>query len=218
MYNLVIKDLKLSIHFMFLVMPFLFGALMLVPGWIYFIVPLYFCWITVPNVFGQLRVNNDLMMTSMMPVTKQDIVKARITVIAGLELLHIVAAMIFGLITIRLYPDLTYYFYPPNMGFWGLCFVMMAIFNLVFIPMYYRTAYKFGGATIAAIAAAMLFAGIAQWLGIQSPLMSDLFYGTDVQHRVWQTFILIAGIVIFVGFAIIAYRMAIKRFLKVEIQ
>ena len=34
MYNLVMKDFKLGINPWFLAMPFLLGALMLIPGWI----------------------------------------------------------------------------------------------------------------------------------------------------------------------------------------
>ncbi|WP_347835830.1 hypothetical protein [Gracilibacillus sp. JCM 18860] len=42
MYNLVMKDFKLGINPWFLAMPFLLGALMLIPGWIYLLVPQYF--------------------------------------------------------------------------------------------------------------------------------------------------------------------------------
>jgi len=218
MYNLVMKDIKLGVHPLFFAMPLLTGALMLIPGWIYFIVLLYFCWITVPNMFNQFRSQNDLMFTSMMPVTKRDIVRARVTLVAGLELLHIGIAMIFGLVTLRLYPNFDYYFFPPNLGFWGLCFVMLAIFNLIFIPMYYKTAYKIGAAILYSITAAMLFAGIVQWIGIQSPVLSGIFYGTDAHSRGLQTCILIGGIVIFFALTAIAYRIGVKRFLQVEIQ
>ncbi|BBH23001.1 membrane protein [Paenibacillus baekrokdamisoli] len=217
MYNLVMKDLKLGVNPMFFVLPLLMGALMLIPGWLYFLVPLYFCWITIPNMFAGFRTQNDLMFTTMMPVTKKDIVKARITVIVILELLHLVIAMIYGMITIRLYPHLTYYFFAPHMGFWGLCFVMLAIFNIIFIPMYYKTAYKYGGAATASITAAMLFGGVAQWIGIQNSFISDTFNGTGVDNMALQISILIAGIVIFIAFTMIAYRIAVKRFLKVEI-
>lgn len=216
--NLVMKDIKLGVHPMFFIMPFMTGALMLIPGWIYFIVLLYFVWITVPNMFNQFRSQNDLMFTSMMPVTKRDIVKARIIVVAGLEVLHIVIAMGYSLITLRLYPNMNYIFFPPNLGFWGLCFAMLAIFNLVFIPIYYKTAYKIGAALLYSITATMLFAGIAQWLGFQSPMMSDIFYDTDAYSRVLQAYILIAGIVIFIALTAIAYRIGVKRFLQVEIQ
>lgn len=217
MYNLVMKDVRLAVPPFFFLFPFLFGALMLIPGWIYFIVPLYFCWITIPNVFNQFKAQNDLMFTSVMPVSKRDMVKARVAVIVGLELLHIVTAAIFGSISMILYPDITYLFFPPNMGFWGLNLVMLAIFNLIFIPMFYKTAYKFGWALLAAVVAAMLFAGIAQWLGIQSPVVNEIFYGTEAQQVTLQTFILIGGIVIFAAFSMIAYRLAAKRFLRVEV-
>ncbi|WP_268627567.1 ABC-2 transporter permease [Paenibacillus alvei] len=218
MYNLVMKDLKLGVHPMFFIMPLILGALMLVPGWLYFIVILYFCWITIPNIFGGYRTQNDLMFTSMMPVTRSDMVKARVLVIVILELLHMVSAMIFGMINLRLYPNLTHYFFAPHMGFWGLCFVMLAIFNIIFISMYYKTAYKYGGAALTSISAAMLFAGVAQWLGVQNSFVSDTFNGSGAHNMTLQISILITGIVIFIAFNMIAYRIAIRRFLKVEIQ
>lgn len=217
MYNLVMKDLKLGIGPLFFIMPVILGALMLIPGWLYFIVILYFCWITIPNMFGQFRAQNDLVFTSMMPVTKKDIVKARVLVVVIMELLHIVMAMIFGMINIQLYSNLTQAFFAPHMGFWGLCFVMLAIFNVIFIPMYYKTAYKYGGAATASITAAMLFAGVAQWIGVQSSYVSDIFNGTGADNIALQVSILIAGIVIFIALTMMAYRMAVKRFHKVEI-
>lgn len=216
MYNLLLKELKLSVHPFFYVLPFLTGALMLIPGWLYFLVILYFCFITVPNVFAGYKTQNDLMFTSMMPVTKKDMVKAKISFIVILELLHVVVALIYGLISVRLYPDLTYYFFAPSLGFWGLCFVMLAIFNIIFITIYYKTAYKYGAAAIASISAAILFAGGAEWLGIQNSFVNELFKGTGADNWVTQLSILIAGIVIFAIFTIIAYSIAHKRFEKVE--
>ncbi|WP_044481457.1 ABC-2 transporter permease [Paenibacillus antibioticophila] len=217
MYNLVMKDLKLAISPFFLILPVLLGALMLIPGWIYFLVILYFCWITVPVMFGQFRAQNDLLFTSMMPITKKDIVKARVIVMVILELLHVGVAMIFSVVNIYLYPDLTHFFFGPYMGFWGLCFIMLAIFNVIFISMYYKTAYNFGGSALVSIPAAMLFAGVAQWIGIASPVVSDIFNGSGVHNTELQISILAAGIVIFVALNMITYRIAVKRFLKVEI-
>lgn len=217
MYNLLLKELKLGISPFFYFMPFLTGALMLIPGWLYFLVILYFCFLTVPNMFAGYKTQNDLIFTSMLPVTKKDIVKAKVSVIVMLELMHIVVAMIYGLITVRLYPDLSYIFFKPTLGFWGLCFVMIAIFNLIFISMYYKTAYKYGAAAIASITAAMLFAGGAEWLAIQNSYVYDLFKGAGTDHLATHLSILIVGILIFAIFTFIAYHIAIKRFEKVEI-
>ncbi|RIX53863.1 hypothetical protein D3P08_06285 [Paenibacillus nanensis] len=217
MYSLLIKELKLSVSPIFYVMPFLTGALMLIPGWLYFLVVLYFTFITVPNMFGGYKSQNDLIFTSMLPVTKKEIVKAKVAVIVILELLHIVVAMIYGLISILLYPNMDYLFFKPTLGFWGLNFVMMAIFNLIFIVMYFKTAYKYGAATFAAVAAALLFAGGAEWLGIQNSFVSDLLKGTGADNIAVQLLILIMGVAIFAIMTIIAYHIANKRFEKVEI-
>jgi len=217
MVNLLMKELKLGVNPFFYFMPFLTGALMLIPGWLYFFVVLYFCFITIPNMFAGYKTQNDLIFSSMMPVTKKDIVKARVSVIVILEVMHIVVAMIYGVITLRLYPNLKYLFFAPSFGFWGLCFVMLAIFNIIFFTLYYKTAYKYGAATLVAIAAAMLFAGGAEWLGIQNSFVFDLFKGTGADNLAIQLSILITGILIFAIFTIIAYHIANKRFEKVEI-
>jgi ABC-2 type transport system permease protein len=217
MYNLLMKELKLGVSPIFYVLPFLTGALMLVPAWLYFVVMLYFCAITIPNIFGGYKSQNDLIFSIMMPVTKKDIVKAKVVVIIILELLHIVTAMIYGMISTHLYPNLIYFFFGPSIGFWGLCFVMLAIFNIIFIPMYYKTAYKYGAPTIAAITGAMLFAGDAEWLGIKNSIVFDLFKGTGADNMAIQISILMAGIAIFAIFTIIAYTIAIKLFEKVDI-
>ncbi|BFH60549.1 ABC-2 transporter permease [Paenibacillus azoreducens] len=218
MFNLLIKDLKLGVNPLFFVFPILMGALMLIPGWLYFIVVMYFFWVTAPNLFAQFRSSNDLLFTAMMPVTKKDMVKARVSVFVILELMHIVFAMIYGLFTIHLYPNLTYHFFAPHMGFWGLNFAMFAIYNIILIPMYYKTAYKYGTAQLVSIVAAMIFAGVAQWLGIQSSYLFDIFNGSGADNMALQTSILVAGIIIFIAFTMIAYRIGVKRFLQVEIQ
>jgi ABC-2 type transport system permease protein len=217
MYNLVLKDLKLGVNPWFFVLPLIMGGLMLIPGWVYFLVPLYFCFITIPNMFGGFKSQNDLMFSTMMPVIKTDIVKSRIIVVVILELMHLLVAMIFSIFTFRLYPHLTYIFYPPHMGFWGLCFVMFAVFNILFLSIYYKTAYKYGAATTVSSMAAILFAGVAQWAGIQNAWVNDIFYGSGTDNTVLQLSILSAGIVIFIAFTLIAYRIAVKRFLRVEI-
>lgn len=217
MYNLLVKELKLGVNPFFYVLPFLTGALMLIPAWLYFLVPLYFCFLTMPNMFAGYKTQNDLIFTSVLPVTKKDIVKARVSVIVLLELMHIVVAIIYGLISVRLYPNLIYYFFKPSFGFWGLCFVMLAIFNLVFFSMYYKTAYKYGAATVASITAAMLFAVGAEWIGIRNSFVADLFKTSSADHLATHFFILILGIAIFALLTMIAYHIAIKRFEKVEI-
>lgn len=215
--NLLIKELKLGVAPIYYILPFLTGALMLVPGWLYFIVLFYFFFITVPNMHAGYKSQHDLMFTAMLPVTKQDIVRARVSVIVILELLHIAIAIIFGMISLRLYPHLAYFFFGPTMGFWGLCFAMLALFNLSFLTMYYRTAYKYGVATIVSIAITTLFAGAAEWLGIKNAFVFEVFKGSGADSIALQLSILLGGIAIFIMGTYCAYRIAYNRFKRVEI-
>ncbi|MEK3884632.1 ABC-2 transporter permease [Paenibacillus sp. PL2-23] len=216
MYNLLLKELRLGVNPFFYVLPFLTGALMLIPAWLYFLVVLYFCFLTIPNIFAGYKSQNDLIFTSILPVTKEDIVKAKMLVIVILELLHMIIAVIYGLISVRLYPHLQYFFFEPSLGFWGLNFVMLAIFNLIFFAMYFKTAYKYGAASVMSITAAVLFAGGAEWLSIQNPYVFELLKGSGLNEPATQLAILFSGIAIFAIFTISAYYIAIKRFEKVE--
>ncbi|MFD7522244.1 hypothetical protein ACFV68_08555, partial [Paenibacillus chitinolyticus] len=74
-----------------------------------------------------------------------------------------------------------------------------------------------GGPAAISVAVAMLFAGIAQWVGVDNSFAADIFNGSGADNTALQISILIAGIVIFIAFTLIAYRIAVKRFLKVEI-
>ncbi|WP_172195936.1 ABC-2 transporter permease [Saccharibacillus qingshengii] len=217
MYNLVMKDLKLGINPWFFILPLLTAALMLIPAWIYVIVPLYFCFITIPNVFGGFKSQNDLMFSTLMPTTKKDMVKARITVIVLLELMHLLAAMLVSLFTLRLYPNIDYLFFAPHAGFWGLCWVMLGIFNIVLLPMYYKTAYKYGAAAAASNIAAVLFAMVAQGAAMMVPQVHAIFYGAGLDRTGLQLSILAAGILIFAALTLLAYRISVRRFLEVEI-
>ena len=217
MSKLLLKELRLGVNPFFYALPFLTGALMLIPAWLYFLVNLYFCFITIPNMFAGYKSNNDLLFTTVLPVSKKDIVTSRILFVVFLELLHIGLAIIFGLISVRLYPEVNYIFFGPTWGFWGLNFIMLAIFNIIFFPIYFKTAYKYGVATVLAITAAIAFAGGAEWLGLQNSFVKDLFKGAGADNGGVQLTILLIGIVIFVGFTWIAYRISNKRFAKVEL-
>lgn len=217
MYNLLLKELKLGVNPFFYLMPFITGALMLIPAWLYFVVILYFCALTIPNMFAGYKSQNDLLFSSMMPVTKKDIVKARVAVIVILELMHIIAAAIYGLLSTHLYPDLIYFFYGPSIGFWGLSFVMLGVFNILFISMYYKTAYKYGAATAAGIVGAVIFAGGAEWLGVSNSVIFNLFKGSGTSNYEIHLTILIIGMIIFTILTYIAYKIAIVRFKKVEL-
>lgn len=217
MNNLLLKELRLSVHPFYYVMPVLTGALMLVPGWLYFVVFLYFCFITVPNIFATYKAQNDLIFTVMLPVKKADIVAARVALIVLLEMLHMVTAVGFGMINRHLYGDWLPIFLYPTIGFWGLSFVMLGIFNLLFLPIFYKTSYKYGLANVVGILGAMSFAGLVEWAAIKNEWMIYYFKGEGILNNGFHLSILLGGMLLYSIMTYLSYRWSVVRFEKVEI-
>ncbi|MBI9106166.1 MAG: ABC-2 transporter permease [Spirochaetales bacterium] len=217
MRSLIYKDFKLSINwFFFIIMPFLTGALFLIPQWPFFIALMYFFFITVPNVFATYNSQNDFGFAIMMPVSKNDIVKGKISSFIIIELIHLLTGAIFAFIHVKLY-GIDNFMLDLNFAFFGIAFMMFALFNIVFFPIYFKSAYKYGIPTIAANVAAILFAAAVELLVLFNPVFRNFLEGRSPEMKVLQIIILIAGIGIFALFNFIAYKMSAKRFENIDL-
>ena len=85
-----------------------------------------------------------------------------------------------------------------NFAFFGLTFAMYGLFNLVFLPMFYKTAYKLGVPIIAAICAAVLFAGAAETAALILPGAAAVLDGISPEALARQLPVLAAGMAVFV--------------------
>lgn len=215
MKSLLYKDLRLAIHPFYYILPVLTGALMLIPGWLYFIVLMYFGFISLPNMFASFKTQNDLTFSMMMPVRKKDIVKSRFISVLTLELLHIVIAIVYAVINKQIYNNFRYFFLEPNVAFFGLVFIMFGLLNIVFFPMFYKTSYNYGVPVIVANAVIIVFATAVELIALFNTGIKG--YLRSAEHITVQFGILGGGIVFFVLFTIIAYRISIIRFEKVDI-
>lgn len=212
MSSLLYKEFKLNISPLFYLATLL-GALLLIPGWLYFIALMYVFFITITNIMSASKTQNDIGYCSMLPIRRRDIVKARIMSIHIIELLHIAVAVIFALINRRIY-SFNSIFMEPNAAFFGLGFVMYGIFNIIFFPMFYKTGHKIGLPAIIAIAAAVVFATAVE-MGVM--LLPKLNYALDnpaPETLIWKLVTLAAGIIFFVVTGIISYKLSAKRFEK----
>jgi len=212
MNNLLYKEFKLTISPFYFVLPAILGTLMLIPQWLFFLVPLYFCFITVPYLFAAYKAQNDLSFSVMMPVSKSNIVKAKLLSIMTLELVHVIFAAIFAVLNKVLY-NTENLFFNPNVAFIGLVFVMFGIFNLVLFPMFYKTGYKYGAAVIVSTISAFLFVA-AMELSVVFNKEAAVFFETDVNR---QLAILALGLIMFLAMSYIAYKISLKRFKKVDV-
>jgi ABC-2 type transport system permease protein len=216
MKDLLFKDYKLfwtpTIFFYLL-----FGSLLLIPSWPYLIAFSYIVWIGFVSAFFMGRSNQDIFFSVSLPVRKKDTVLARVSTIAIIELLQIIVAVPFAIINTVVFNNDNGAGMNPNFAFFGSMFIMYAIFNIIFLPGFYKTAYNVGKPMLLAVIAAFVFAALFNVAVMLVPVMKTNLNGLGTDHIASQLPVLFIGIVLFVGLTWLAYKISANRFEKVDL-
>jgi len=215
MLNLLYKEFRLVIHPLYFLIA-LFGALVLIPNWVYFVALMYFLFIAIPNIFVNAKAQNDTGFSVLLPVRKSDVVKARVLSMAALEVLQVAVAAIFVAISLRIYNQGNF-FIDANIAYLGCALVMYGLFNLIFFPMFYHTAHKVGIPFMVALIVTFLFATVIELLVVLVPAVTNVLDGRTPAALIQQIPVLAVGITLFAGLTWLSYRLSAKRFEKVDL-
>ena len=216
MKDLLYKDYKLFWH-SYIFAYLIFSAFLLIPSWPYFIAFSYIIWIGFITAFFTGRSNQDVFFSVSLPVRKKDAVLARVSAIAALELLQIIAAVPFAVLNNAIYDNGNGAGMNVNFAFFGSIFIMYAIFNIIFLPGFYKTAYNVGKPMVLAIIAAFVFAALVNIAVLMVPVLKTNLNGLGTDHIASQLPALFIGIVLFVGLTWLAYKISANRFEKVDV-
>ena len=217
MKELLYKEFKLATHpttYLFLAL----GALLLVPTYIYYIAFIYTC-LAVFFVFLMGRENKDILYTVSLPVRKRDTVKARCLMVAAIELSQTLIGVPFAIIGIRINtnPLGNVAGIEANMAFFGLVLIMYALFNLFFIPEFYKTATKVGLSLILPSIIVALYITVAEVVVQKIPYLKTHLDTTSPAMMLPQLAVLICGIILFMLALWWTYRKAAANFEKVDL-
>ncbi len=193
MKSLLLKEYNLAINKFYIYSPIMFAAMLLIPDWIYVIAFMYLFWLTIPAVYSEYNAQNDLIFTQTLPVRKNDIVISKVLAIVFNELLYILAAIIFAVISNIIYGPKRL-FLDLNPAFFGHILVMFSIFNLIFFPKYFKTAYFFGKAAILGSVFAISYALIIEGLNIGLVSVNNVI---ESNNGLIQLGLLVIGILIY---------------------
>ncbi|KLU60049.1 hypothetical protein CEB3_c34800 [Peptococcaceae bacterium CEB3] len=215
MKDLLYKEFRLCWHpamFLFL----LFGTFLLFPSWPFFIA---FGYIVFPvnTLFFVDRANRDVFFTALLPVRKKDVVLAKVCLVAIIELLQIIVAVPFAVINNAVYLKGNMVGMNTNFAFFGLVLMMYAIFNLIFLPGFYKTAYKVGMPIILAICAAAVYVTAVDVAVVSVPVLRASLDGLGSSHMASQLPVLFAGIILFASLTLLAYRISARRFERLDL-
>lgn len=212
MKNLLYKEFALAVHPLYLVAGIVFGALAMIPQWIFLLIPLYFCFVTVPNLLGQYKANKDNQFTALLPVPKSDTVKARILTFAILEILHVAGIAAFAIVHNAVYaiPNFTL---DLNFAYFGVVLAIFGVFNLLLFPLYYRTAEKFGLPVIISVTTVVALAAAVEILAGTNAGVRVFLEERDAVQAVFP----VAGLALFAGATFLACRSSARSYMRVEL-
>lgn len=213
MCNLLYKELGLAAHPNLYIFTAL-GALVLVPAYPYGIVFLFGClgpYITF--MYG--RETNDIYYTALLPVKKSDTVKSKCLLVALAQMAQLLISLPFALLRVHILPGGNPAGIEANVAFYGFGLIVYAIFNLLFLTSFFKTAHRVGRAFLLAIIPASL-AVVAMEASVHFPALAwlDSVAASDMAR---QLPILIAGIIVYVAGMLIACRISSARFERVDL-
>lgn len=215
--NLMYKELRLSIHPMSYV-TLLFVTMLIIPNYPYYIA-FSFVPLTMFFTFMSGRENNDLAFTCSLPVQKRDVVKVRFCVYILQQIIQVILSIPIALLSIKINPNgENIAGIEPNFAFFGLVFIMYALYNIAFLPNVYKNMRKLGVyfwvsyivMFVYIIAIEIIFAHIPGKL-------SDTMDSVDPANFPSQCIVLLIGIIVYIIVTFAAYKKSVRNFEAVDL-
>ena len=224
------KEFKLCLHpatFIYLALV----LMLLIPNYPY-LVSCFFVCNAIFFCFQQARENGDAMYTAMLPVSKAQAVRARVwfvVIIQAIDLALMAGMCAFAIVSMP----------PTNAGgtdhglsLLAFALVLFAIFNLIYLPCFYKTGYKAGTAFLKSAIGVWIWLVLCEGLMIASNAVAES--GADIAffrfihenidcmpktEATWtvQAILFGAGLVIYVVCTLLAAHLSIKRYEKVSV-
>ncbi|NLU24230.1 MAG: ABC-2 transporter permease [Clostridiales bacterium] len=211
MTKLLYKQIRLVSHPMTFVFT-IFGVMLLIPNYPY-TVSFFYVMLGLFFTFLNMREQKDIYYSALLPIRKRDTVKASCLFVVLIELLSVVIAVPFTIISPRMNPfGGNQVGVDANMTLLGFALLLYALFNIIFLPAFYQSAYKVGMAFLKAVIPVSLLM-IAMEVSVHIPVLSWL----DGYDTVRQLPVLIAGMVVYLGGTLLSFRLAAARYEKVDL-
>ena len=161
MKQLFYKELKLCLPVQ-VPLFFLFAAMLFIPAYPYLVACFFTC-NSIFYMFNQSVGNNDMLFTALLPVSKEQVVKARVRFVALIEMIMFLLLVPMILVNHKLVPQGNPAGTDGSLTFLAAALVLFTVFNAVFIPAFYRDEHKTGKNLLVSTIA--VFVWIVLWEG-----------------------------------------------------
>mgnify|MGYP000001760995 FL=1 len=213
MKSLLFKEIMLSAHPTSIVFVLL-GCLVLVPAYPCSVIFMFGC--LAPYItFLNGRETNDAWYTALLPVTKREMVMAKCMLTVSFQLLQMLISIPFMLLRNAIALPNNPVGLDATLAWYGLGLIIYATFDLIFLPAFYKSGYKVGRSFIlASIPMLILIVAAESSAHIPQLVWVDSY---EPEHLLMQLPILLAGIVYYVVFLMLSYKLSVRRFERVDL-
>lgn len=219
MKNLLYKEVVLCTNIQVILFA-VFALFILIPSWppaLAFIYPLS----GLMTLFPRGLANKDIEYTSLLPIRKTDIVKAKLLYLCLIEIVVIFLATLGGIIRFFFFkeptnPDELNYFMAvrPTISLLGFAFLSFGIMNAVLIGLYYRNPYKrLTGPNLISLIVCVIILVVGSIMIAFIPELRTF----ERDGIIIQSVILLIGVALYVLFSFIGYKIAAKAFINVDL-
>ena len=216
MKNILYKELRLVIMpgiYLFSLLSFM----LLIPQYPYF-VGISYAVFAVFITFNAAQASNDHKLTAMLPVPRNYIVAGKHVTVIVLEVIQLLVAIPAALISsLVLYPDGNPVGMDANFAFFGFSLIAYSVYNLIFLPWYFKTGYRTGIPTIFAMTGYLVTVVLIECVVNLFPAIHAAVDSLEPSTCPVQLIVLAAGIVIYCCAIALSYRISCKNFERVSL-
>lgn len=216
MTKLLYKEMKLAanpLSYIFIV----FTAMTFFPGYP-ILCSSFFVSFGIFQTYQQTREYEDIVYTALLPTKKRDVVSAKYLFTVIIQLVSFVLCVVFTILRMTVMKDAVAYttnqMMNANLLYLGLVLMVFAVFNIVFLGDFFKTAYKIAKPFLKFCTIAFLLILIGEALH-HFPRLEYL--NNTSGTSLFQNIVLILGIVIYIVGTILSLKKSIKNFEKIDL-
>ena len=205
-----------------LALMFLMSAIVLAPNYPRIVVA-FFVIMPITSLFGFIREHRTDDVFSALPVKRGDIINGQVLFAVCIEIIYISLMAVFAAVSAFIpFDGATIATTSVGMhctpAFFGIVFFSYGIFNLVFLPIYFRggkssPSRALVSVIIAVVCSLLPYAG-EEILAVVSPFFKDVFYSFGSSVIGWQLVILIMYALVFAAGSVYGAILAVKAYYK----
>ena len=217
MRNIMRKEMKLSaspLSYLFI----LFGLMFFLPGYP-ILCGAFFVTLGIFQGFQYAREANDIVFSSLLPISKKDIVKGKYIFVCFIEACSLILMLFSAFIRMTFLSQAAAYranaLMNANLFAVGGAFLLFGLFNVIFLGGFFKTAYQLGRPFITHIIVSFLVIGVLETLNHVPGLESVNAFAFDFFGL--QLILLLAGSAAFLIMTALSYKTACRNFERIDL-